>query len=557
MPFSLIEDRWIPAIAADGAREWITPRQITESDEQDRPRWVDVDWGRPDLRIATYELLIGLFATALAPQDSATLPSLLRTPPSPDVLSQALQQLAPYFELDGEGPRFLQALEDLRLESGPVDALFMDAPGDITVKKGADFFVKRGRTPTLSRKAAVIALYALQAFAPSGGSGHRTSMRGGGPLTTLIVPPQPNLWRRVAANLPLLANPDRQPPEDLSFVFPWARATRMSHNQATTAIGPAHHTHWLQHYFGMPRPIRLDFRVNDERMPCPLTGDVDDVIVTGFRMAQYGTNYDGWRHPLTPYYEPKPNELLPVHPQSGHVGYREWFGYLFDGGGKGAVSHPADVVTTYLDVFGGSPGATRLLAAGYVTDNMKTENYVEAEIPLLTLPHRKARALLGEAVRDHLLVPAEMVATELRRKLSDALDSDFKKTIIANVVEQFWIETEQPFVSAFEAASQAYGGFAEDAEQDEILSVDLQPHIERWLADLRAIALRLFRQNAPLDQLGDLSSTQRAKIIAANRQLHLSLHGFGKGGEALFKQMNLPPPEQKSPRKPSKAGVSQ
>lgn len=552
MPFSLIEDCWIPAIASDGAREWIAPRQITERDEQGQPRWVDVDWGRPDLRIATYELLIGLFATALAPQDSATLPALLRTPPSPDVLGQALQQLAPYLELDGEGPRFLQDRDELAAaEIRPIQSLLINTDG------GGTHFVHADAAGALGYRAAAVALYALQAFAPPGGRGHRTSMRGGGPLTTLIVPPQPNLWRRIAANLPLLANPDRQPPEDLSFVFPWARATRISRDEIKTAIAPAHHAHWLQHYFGMPRRIRLEFRDNVERTPCALTGDIDGVIVVGFRMEAYGTNYDGWRHPLTPYYEPKQNELLPVHPQSGHVGYREWFGYLFDGGGKGAVSHPADVVTTYLDVFGGSPGATRLLAAGYVTDNMKTENYVEAEIPLLTLPHRKARALLGEAVRNHLLVPAELVATELRRKLSDALDSDFKKTIIANVVEQFWIETEHPFHGAFQAASQAYGGFAADAEQDEILSVDLQPHIERWLVELRAIALRLFRQNAPLDQLGELSTTQRAKIIAANKQLHLSLHGFGKGGEALFKQMNLPPPEQKSPKKPSKAGVFQ
>lgn len=529
---------------------------MTGRDAAGQYRWVDLDWGRPDLRIATYELLIGLFAAALAPEDGETLLSLLRAPPAPDALQRKLQKLAPYLTLDGDGPRFLQAFEKIGGEANPPDALFMDAPGANTIRNGADFFVKRGRTPVLSRKAAAIALYALQAFAPSGGAGHRTSMRGGGPLTTLIVPPQPGLWRRIAANLPLLAQSERRPPEDLSPVFPWTKATRGSRDDIKTGLDPAHHTHWLQHYFGMPRRIRLDFSPNPERLACALTGDVDDVIVSGFRMEAYGVNYDGWMHPLSPYYETRQNEFLPVHPQSGRIGYREWFGYLFAGGPAGSASRPAEVVTTYLDLRNGIAGASRLLAAGYVTDNMKTEDYVEAEIPLLTLPHRKARELLGEAVRARLLAPAEMVATELRRKLSDALGSDFKKTIIASAVEQFWIETEHAFVRALQAATDLYGRFAPDAEPDEIHAVDMRPVAANWLADLRTTALELFRKNAPLDQLGELLSTQRVKIIDANKFLHAFLYGHGKSGQALFKQMDLPPPVQTPARKPSKAGVS-
>lgn len=550
MPFSLIENRWIPAIASNGAREWIAPRQIVEMDEQGQPRWVDLDWGRADLRLATYELLIGLFGTALALEDNADLPQKMRNPPSPEELDAALRKLAPYMQLDGEGPRFLQDRDPLAdAELRPVQSLLMDTDG------GGTHFVHANSGIALARKSAAVALYALQAFAPPGGRGHRTSIRGGGPLTTLILPPKPDLWRRIAINLPVLAKGDRRPPDDLSLVFPWARATRVSRDDVQTAMGPEHHTHWLQHYFGMPRRIRLDFRANADRTPCALTGEIDEMLVCGFRMEAYGVNYaDDWRHPLTPYYEAKPNEWLPFHPQSGRIGYREWFGYLFDGAAGGKNAQPAEVVTSFLDAFGATAGDARLLAAGYVTDNMKTETYVETEIPLLTLPNTDARQALGRHIRNRLIATAEMVATELRRKISDALGSDFKKTIVANVMEQFWIGTEDAFRAACESMMKAYWAFEKDAAQDDVFSADMRPHIERWLADIRSVALRLFRQNAPLDQLGELSLTERRTIIDANKHLNLFLHGFGKGGQELFKKLELPSAEPKSAKKPSKAG---
>lgn len=571
MPFSLIEDRWIPAITSNGAREWIAPRQIVETDEQGQPRWVDLDWGRADLRLATYELLIGLFGTALALEDNADLPQKMRNPPSPEELDAALRKLAPYMELDGEGPRFLQAREDIRAKLNPPDALFMDAPGENTIEKGADFFVKRGRTPLLSRKAAAIALYALQAFAPSGGSGHLTSMRGGGPLTTLILPPKPDLWRRIAINLPVLAEGERRPPDDLSFVFPWARATRMSNNGIKTANRPEHHTHWLQHYFGMPRPIRLEFSPNENRTPCSLTGEIDDVVVVGFRMAQYGTKYLGdWRHPLTPYYEAKPTEWLPFHPQSGRIGYREWFGYLFDGAAGGKNAQPAEVVTSFLDAFGATAGDARLLAAGYVTDNMKTETYVETEIPLLTLPNTDARQVLGTYIRDRLIAPAELVATELRRKISDALGGDFKKTIVANVVEQFWIGTEDAFNHALREAFAIYSEFPSDADSDQIRSAITPALAHKWLSAMRSLTLTLFDKCISIDNIShfpvknikyndrEIQRQSRpcrvSDITRAREDLLKTLLGIGKGGRDLFNHLGIPLPEPKSAKKPSKAG---
>ena len=89
--------------------------------------------------MATYELLIGLFAVAFAnrlgcAEDWA---DLLDAPPTPAELKEALAPLAPYLVLDGDGPRFAQDLAELSGEVRPPDALLLDSPGDNTVKNGA------------------------------------------------------------------------------------------------------------------------------------------------------------------------------------------------------------------------------------------------------------------------------------------------------------------------------------------------------------------------------------------------------------------------------------
>jgi CRISPR system Cascade subunit CasA len=54
-----------------------------------------------------------------------------------------------------------------------------------------------GFSPTTT----TLALYALQQFAPSGGRGHRQSMRGGSPISTLMSGGKTLLWQNVWLNV--------------------------------------------------------------------------------------------------------------------------------------------------------------------------------------------------------------------------------------------------------------------------------------------------------------------------------------------------------------------
>lgn len=540
MTFNLHDGNWIPARFADGSTRWIAPREIVGDDPP-----LDVDWGRPELRTATLELLIGLFAQALADrlQESDDWAKLLDEPPSPDELRARLAPLAPYLSLDGEGPRFGQDLAELTGEVRPPDALLLDSPGDNTVKNGADLFTKRDRFAVLSRRAAAIALYAMQTYAPSGGQGHRTSMRGGGPLTTLVVPEparaarELTLWRRIVANLPQPTG-ERAPPEDKGIVFPWAKPTRVSPDGETTECGPD--AHWLQHYFGMPRRIRLVFEPNVGRRACALTGVADEVVVTGFRTEPWGVNYGVWRHPLSPYYEVKGGPPLPVHAQSGRIGYRDWAGHLFSVTRAGQVARFQTTFPRQRDA--------RLSAMGFVTDNMKTLDRVEAEAPLYVLPHERARARLATLALS-LVTSAEKVASALRSALRDALGAETQTTLVANAVERLWIETDDAFFAALDAAVLTLGRFDESADSDDVMDAPFDDRMRDWLeGGLRPTAIAIFNSCIPADSLGDLDQKRVAATVAASKSLHATLRGYGPLGREIFAALDLAPPEP-APRK--------
>jgi len=251
-PFSLLSAKWIPVKRADGSRDPIAPHEIT-SDLDSNPI-VSFAWPRPDFDLAAHEFLIGLLAVAFPPKGQRDWLHYFQTPPTPEELREVFQPYAAAFSLDGEGPRFLQDFSLLEGEPSPVEALFIEAPGmsQATINKNNDLLVKRGRISVLSRASAAMALYTLQQFAPEGGSGHRTSLRGGGPLTTLVVPGAPKygappiLWRKLWLHVL-----DGWPLDGMRAprAFPWLAPTMTSESGVTVNEADAD---CLQAFFGMP-----------------------------------------------------------------------------------------------------------------------------------------------------------------------------------------------------------------------------------------------------------------------------------------------------------------
>ncbi len=159
MRLNLLTDAWIPAVK-HGKYINLRPDQIAE------PGVFRLAWPRADCNLACLELLIELVSMVDPPANETDWFSRLEQP-DPERLRAVLLPFAPYFELSGDGPRFMQDLETFetverrRSDVKPVDMLFVDSAAAKTVRLNADMAVKRNRHDTLSPGEAAIALYTL------------------------------------------------------------------------------------------------------------------------------------------------------------------------------------------------------------------------------------------------------------------------------------------------------------------------------------------------------------------------------------------------------------
>ncbi len=532
---NLISAAWLPVRHRSGACSIIRPSQIVGGLKEDPV--IEFAWPRADLRIASFEFLIGLMATTCPPTDRRAWLRDWRMPPSVEKLDDAFARVADAFWLDGPGPRFLQDYDDLQSGQELVERLLIDAPGESTIKRNADLFVHRGQVERLGRAAAAMALFTLQSWAPSGGAGNMTGLRGGGPLTTLVLPSEEaSLWEIVWANVP---NGAPLKKGDMEKVFPWMAPTAVS-GKAGTDVRAMENAHPLQCWWGMPRRIRLDFE-NTEGGICDLTGRPDDVLVSGWRQRPYGPKYAGWIgmpygsgwtiHPLTPRYRQKEGtEWLAVHPQPGGIGYRHWAGIVADGADQNRL--PASCVANWRHERAGEadlPQNARLLAAGFDMDNMKARGFVESEMPLPGAQDAQRQHQLDDLALQCVGV-AMLVADILRGSVREALFGkgtvSVDVTLLSNVRERFWSETERPFFALLQDAAGTEG-------EDMALK-------RSWLRILAQAALREFDATVILEPDTGITVAQRSAL--ARRRLRAAVSGVGKEGEKVLKDLALPGP---------------
>lgn len=488
MSLNLITDAWIPVRRRDGVRVIIAPWQMAD------PDLTFPDWPRPDLNIACLELLIGLVFLADPPEDEEDWQD--REAPDPDRLRERLAPYAPAFELLGDGPRFLQDLE-LREEDAkginPPDMLFIDSAGAQTIKNNADLSVKRSHYPILDQPLAAMALYTLQAFAPSGGAGNRTSMRGGGPMVTLLEPPG-GLWPLIWANVP---DGEAAKMDDL----PWMRPTRTS--EKGQEVYP-HTAHPVEALFGMPRRLRLV---------------TEGEQITGVIQKPYGANYAGWEHPLTPYYRVKQGtELLPKHPSAGPYGYRNWLGITAK---KQRNEDDTARVARVLNLweYRADDRAIDVIVAGWSMDNMKPRDFLFARAPLVSLSDMMADRMEG------MVDAADKLAAQLRIALKPVLAEGQARDAAR---EEYYIRTQAKFEECLDALRDGKG--AEDISRV-------------WLAALRSVALNIFDRHA-LQGLSERDTRDQEEIIQARRNLTSAFAGYSKVGREAFSALGLPVPEK-------------
>jgi CRISPR system Cascade subunit CasA len=548
-PYSLAVEPWLPVATRNCGRILIPIRDLGRED------LLRIDTGRADCDISLTEFLIGLLAISMGPPGLRDWVKRYNAPPSPSEIDEAIKPFAHALALDGDGARFFQDLDPL--EGGAkfgVSSLLMEMPGAQTLKDNADHFVKRGGVGALSRAGAAIALLTLQTSAPSGGAGHRTSLRGGGPATTIVIPRRndkaPTLWQILWANAPEGLRID---PSDAYKAMPWLAPTRTSETGRETTPEDAHSAHA---FFGMPRRIRLIFEPSEGER-CALTREADNVVVKSYVTKPWGFNYptQTWPHPLGPYYGVKDKSgaaWLPLHFKSSTVGYRQWVGLTLRTKTSEAAL-PANAVSSCLKERARAIGIklsekhrVGVLACGYAMDNMKPLDFTEAMLPLIATGDEEGDACLAGCANE-MVDGAKAASSLLLTALKVALYSDRKQgqpdsnsAPLAGAQARFWDNTENAFYDAVR-------GIARDASDAPSSAVYIEAR-KAWLQKIRRAALGIFDDLAPIDTP---ESPDIKNIVSARSFLFFALEGRNKAGAPLWKALNLNMPEKKE--KKSKA----
>jgi len=382
---NLLNEKWLPVRRRTGLVDWIAPHQITE------PDIVAFAANRADFNGALVQIVIGLLQTTTLIDDEDGWEDLLDTPPTAEVLQKWFAPTAEAFVLNGDGARFMQDFS-LTAAGGmecTIDALLIDAAGSSAIDKNTDHFVKRNTIKAMCPHCLATALFTLQTNAPAGGAGHRTGLRGGGPLTTLLVAtPSRSLWQDLWLNVKpqkafMQQGCDAQKTAKY-FTFPWlAEINKIQPAGGETQplqVHP-HHVFWT-----MPRRIRVDF--DDEQTgSCDVCKRDSTKLLHRYVTKPQGLNYQGvWRHPFSPYYEIKKG-WFPVHPQSGGFSFKNWLEWVMGvKQGKKSVQ-TAGIVDYFLYERKKyqTSGQFRLRVFGYDMNKMKPRCWYETTFPLYGL----------------------------------------------------------------------------------------------------------------------------------------------------------------------------
>lgn len=599
--YNLLAQRWIPVRHASGRERFITPYELGDDFEDDPI--LSVSSPRPDLDGALTQFLIALYQTALPPGDDSAWRAHLERPPEASALRAAMEPIKHAFNLCGPetSPRFMQELGEQSGSQVPVTDIFVNAPGDNTRKKNADFFIKRTEQG-LSYAAAAAGLFAMQTNAYGGGPGYRTSVRGGGPLTTLIL--GPTLWHTVYANVLNAGDVGLGEglPEDLSMIFPWLAPTRYSDKSVKKAeqdtLPLPSDAHLMQVYWAMPWRLWLN-ESPEHPAACGIYGG--DSAFETFTKNNYGVNYAGlWEHPLTPYRKgpdkkSKEMQYISMKATARSFLYTSWpdmalLRKLEKTEEQDTSQDPALVLRKLSsnrlgmsagrkrrqrsteDVFPWlTHGNRQVWMFGYEMDNAKTLQWREGIKPVFIEPLPSKQLLyeysskLIEAARSVseslYQCVRRMLAGKVTKKSGRKVTWDVPKTassrdsaLMASLLDAFWRETEPDFFATVQSAhdlilahahEDAQGGTGEPGATAEIYALhDLS---QAWLTLLNKVAERLFEVHAP----GDVSHLKDMRtVVLARDNLRSFTHPRGK---RMREFLDLPVHETQPPNKEEKS----
>ncbi|HLV30128.1 MAG TPA: type I-E CRISPR-associated protein Cse1/CasA [Chitinispirillaceae bacterium] len=525
---NLLKDTWLPVIRQNGSLgepEKIAIWQLL--DDYNSNPVTDIVAYRPDFRNAIYQLLIGIVQVTALPEDEEHWSDLYHKPWAPQEFKEKVLRFEHCFEIDSAGPAFMQ-------DFGPIEGFKEETLGNLFINLPANehYMVadaakhEKGAPQQINPYWAAVALHTLQTFAPSGGRGHRVGLRGGGPLTTILIPDGDgcSLWHKIWLNIicedtiPQLTGDISK--ADISDMFPWMKPTKISENGDQLFAEECHPFHM---YFGMPRRIRLVF--HDTPGECDLTGIQSSKMVKKYLTRHSGNNYNGvWQHPLNAYgFDPKKPDEPPYSkkPTAGGITYRYWATLAC----RAENVIPAFIIklsqeSAYRRAVIKEQGAT-VWAAGYNMNNMKAECWYDATMPVYPFDPKTAEQV--SAFIQELISATQDIANSVKMKVKNAWFNSPKdaKGDMSFVESAFWQNTEPDFYNLLRELS--------ENPESAVLKNKL---VEQWMVILSVQAYKLFEQWAMAQQEDGLDMK---RVIKARIDLDKSV---GKTKKQLKKMIS-------------------
>lgn len=539
---NLIKNKWIPVKRVDGSTDTIAPWEIGAAENPVS----DIAAPRPDFRGALYQFLIGLVQTAFAPEDDDEWEEKWNRIPECEELKEAFEKFSDAFELDPEsGPAFMQ---DFNIPQSANDeniaSVLIDAPGENTLKLNKDLFVKRQQMDGLCQECFASALLTLQINASSGGAGHRTSLRGGGPLSTIVLPglKNQNIWALIWSNIisgeygfivpteisatvfPWMGpTKDSEPPEEtkeekaerlrLNKILPKKELDKIKRERENAKLIYPEHVDILQQFWSTPRRIRLKGKYTDGICGCC---NRNKTVYKNYLNKNYGANYsDTWQHVLSPYYYTKNDDntfsLNAFKGREGGYSYRDWLALTI---GNEDNERAALVVKNFNENkyfrINKNIEQVRIWCFGYDMDKDKTRCWYEHLLPLFYIKKNKQDEFIEQA--DKLIAAANETVKVLISNIKSAWFTKPKdvKGNTSFIANDFWSETESSFYST---ADKIHTALEEEQSLSSILSV--------WRTFIISSAEKIFDRYA-LNSNDEPRNMKRIAIAARNLSVELN-----------------------------------
>lgn len=462
--------------------------------------------------------------TTMPPKDQDEWIDTLQSLPDPSHVKEKFESVSHAFNLGGNGPRFMQDLSCSDGKTQPIETLVIGMPGENTLKLNGDFFQKRKTVENLCPACAAMALMTLQINGPPGGVGHRTGLRGAGPLTSVIMGNTlaETLWLNILPRNEFFMGLEAEQKNSIQDIFPWMGPLRTSEGGSAGLSTGISDVSQLQMFWGMGRRILLDTEVMHDTV-CSICGEKTQNGISSLKTKPYGIRYDeSWRHVLTPYYK-SGNDILPVHLQRDGITYRHWLGLVQNDSEGGREI--ARVVQRFRNIqpllWGLLPQVPRLWAFGYDFENVKARCWYDSIMPLIYIDEsirERYEIAIAQVIR-----ASDFVKDTLHGAVKDALYSPEKgekagKAPLKNqknpksfpiVKNRFWSETEPLFYGTADELKKALeAGEAVDAVK------------RNWIRKVRERALALFDFYSQAQYVDEY---RPEAIVAARKRLSLTV----------------------------------